>query len=217
MSFWLWNWFFLKGLTVFGLDLMGWVREDLEVLDFLGNSTFLLPRKKGAEIHLGQTGWCGGARRKLAQVTLTAWQLREVEVWLMSLMSIKHKFVQIRAPQIHWSPVKLQHFMVHLRGGHCKIREMHPHTIQQALGDELHHRRDLDKRSTYVEAHATETRMQLEPLEKETLGQRHYFSTHEIISQYVATFVFIREWHFLEKRDVLFLWQWPSSPMTPFH
>lgn len=84
--------------------------------------------------------------------------------------------------------------------GALKDCEMHPYTIQLALRDEVHHRRDLeprDKRSTYVEAHATETRMQLEPLEKETFGQRQYFCTHEIIFQYVATFV-------LYSRETLF-------------
>ena len=76
---------------------------------------------------------------------------------------------------------------------------MHPYTILQGLGDELHHRRNLDKRSTYVEAHATETLMQLEPFEKETSGQMRYFSTHEIISQYLATFVFYSRVTFFEK------------------
>ena len=63
---------------------------------------------------------------------------------------------------------------------------MHPYTILQGVGDELHHRRNLDKISTYVEAHATETHMQLEPLEKETFSQMEYFSTHEIISHHIS-------------------------------
>ena len=58
---------------------MGWVGEDLEVLDFLGNSTFLYHEAR-TEIHRGQPGdaeWPTG-------VVLTSW----VVFWAKSLMSL---------------------------------------------------------------------------------------------------------------------------------